>query len=596
MTAKTSLYTDRLTALRTALAGRGVDGFLIPRADEYLGENVPDGAQRLKWISGFTGSAGCAIVLADKAAVLSDGRYTIQLAQQVDPALFSTADSTQFSIGDWLVAHARGKKIGFDPRLHTAAEIRRLEDKNITLVPLDANPVDAVWKDRPAPPCAPVTIFPETFAGISSREKIDGVVAALKEEGAQALILTLPDSIAWLLNIRGGDVARTPVALCHAIVQEDGTVQLFIDQAKLGDAVRTHLGNRVHIAPPETLAAELKRRAAAGQTLWVDEARAPYWFTLTLEQAGGKTITLKDPCIAPKARKTPAEQAAMKNAHVRDGIAMVRFLSALEEEAPGGTLSEMSVEEKLIAARAQAAEYRDTSFDTIAGFGPNGAIVHYRASEETNLKITVPGLLLLDSGAQYEDGTTDITRTVAIGMPSADMVRHYTLVLKGHIAVSRAKFPRGTTGAQIDALARAPLWQEGLDYAHGTGHGVGCYLSVHEEAASISTRGKDALEVGMILSNEPGYYREGHYGIRIENLVLVTEAGQCADTGKTLLAFETITLCPYDVRLIDGSLLDAGEKEWLRAYNARVVAALSGHLAAPQKAWLTRHTDEKAFT
>jgi Xaa-Pro aminopeptidase len=595
MTVNTSPYAQRLENLRKELTRQGVEGFLVPRADEFLGENVPPSAERLKWISGFTGSAGTAIILNDKAAVLSDGRYTIQLKQQVDASCFAVGDSVQTPVPVWLDENAKDKLIGFDPRLHTAAEVKKLEEKNIRLKPLAENPLDKVWEDRPAPPQVKVTIFPDAFAGQNAKDKIDTLAAQIKQDGAFAAIITQPDSIAWLLNIRGGDVAHTPVALSFAVLRADGTVQLFIDAAKISDEVRAHLGNRVQISAPEVLEEELRKLAQGSHALWLDEMRAPYWFTMVLEEAGAKLVNKKDPCIDPRARKNAAEQTAMKNAHIRDGVALVNFLSWLEGEAPKSALNELSVEKKLTEYRAAAKEYRDSSFDTIAGFGPNGAIVHYRATEKTALNITAPGLLLLDSGAQYEDGTTDITRTLAIGKPSDEMKYHYTLVLKGHIAVARAKFPNGTIGSQIDALARAPLWQVGLDYAHGTGHGVGCYLSVHEEAASISMRGKDALEVGMIISNEPGYYREGHYGIRIENLVLVEEEGMGADTGKPLLGFETITLCPYDTRLIDITLLDGAEKDWLKAYNRTVYDTLSPLVGEAERKWLQRHTDENFF-
>lgn len=592
----TSPYADRLHRLRQEMARQGVQGFLVPRGDEYGGENVPACAERLRWISGFTGSAGTAIILDDGAVVMSDGRYTIQLKQQVNGELFSVANSVEVSVAAWLAEQAPGKTIGFDPRLHTAADIQKLEDRNIGLKPLYLNPLDAVWDDRPAPPAAKVAIFPAELAGMAANDKIEAVAVQLREENAGAVVITLPDSIAWLLNIRGGDVAHTPVPLSNAIIRADGSVQLFIDAVKLDEDVRTHLGNRVHVAPPEMLESELIALAKTGKTVWIDEARGSYWFKMILIGAGARIANKKDPCIAPKARKNMAEQRAMKQAHIRDGAAMVTFLCWLEREAPGGKQSELSVEKKLTEIRARAPEYKETSFDTIAGFGANGAIVHYRASIETNKTITAPGMLLIDSGAQYVDGTTDITRTVTVGMPTEEQKFHYTLVLKAHIAVSRARFPAGTTGMQIDALARAPLWQENLDYAHGTGHGVGCYLSVHEEAASISTRGKDALEPGMILSNEPGYYREDYYGIRTENLVLVVEAGPCADTGKTLLAFETITLCPYDCRLIEPKMLDEGEKEWLRGYHDKVCAALWPLIGEEERAFLTRHTDENIFT
>lgn len=578
------------------MAEQGVQGFLVPRADEYLGENVPACAERLKWISGFTGSAGCAIILDDRAAVLSDGRYTIQLRQQVDADCFDVGDSVATPVAQWLADNAPGKVIGFDPRLHTAAEIKKFEEKNITLRALDHNPLDAVWDDRPAPPLAKVSIFPDRFAGQSAKDKIEAIASQVKQGGAGGVILTLPDSIAWLLNIRGGDVAHTPVALSQAVVRADGGVQLFIDPRKIDHEVRTHLGNRVEIVTPEALAEELQKLAKQKAPVWLDDGRSPYWFQRVLDKAGAIIENKKDPCIDPRARKNLAEQQAMKNAHVRDGVAMVKFLCWLEHEAPKGTQDELSIERKLTEIRSAAPEYKETSFDTIAGFGPNGAIVHYRATEQTAASITAPGLLLVDSGAQYEDGTTDITRTLAIGEPSEEMRHHYTLVLKGHIALASATFAEGTTGKDIDALARAPLLEAGLDYAHGTGHGVGCYLSVHEEAASISMRGKDALVAGMILSNEPGYYREGHYGIRIENLVLVVEAGTCPDTGTKMLGFETITLCPYDSRLINPDLLNNEEKQWLVAYNRQLAATLLPLIGETEKNWLAGHIDEKLFT
>lgn len=594
MKANTSPYAARLALLREELARQGVEGFLVPRADEYQGERVPESAQRLAWISGFTGSAGCAVILPGRAAVFSDGRYAVQLKQQIDTALFAPVNNQDVPLADWLAEQADGLTVGYDPRLHTAAEIDRIAGKEVRLVPLAANPLDAVWRDRPAPPAGKVSIFPDRIAGASARDKAERIAEEIEKSGALAAVITLPDSVAWLLNIRGSDVAQTPVPLCFAVIGADGLVQLYIEPSKVGADVRAHLGNKVEPRAPQDLAGGIAalgvEAAAQGKPVWLDLRHAPVWFRQALEAQGAAILNRRDPCIAPKARKTPSEQAAMKAAHVRDGAALVKFLCWLDREAPKGTLTELNVEAKLREFRAQAPEYRENSFETIAGFGPNGAIVHYRATTQSDLKLSPPGLLLVDSGAQYEDGTTDVTRTVAVGGPSAEQVTRYTQVLKGHVAVARAKFPAGTTGAQIDALARAPLWAEGLDYAHGTGHGVGCYLSVHEEAAPISPRGQDAVEAGMIVSNEPGYYKEDHYGIRIENLVLAVEAGRNADTGKPMLAFETLTLCPYDARLIDAALLSTEEKAWVNAYHARTREILSPLVDNATRAWLEEAT------
>lgn len=570
-------YKDRLNALRKAMNAQGVNGFIVPRADEYQGEYTAPYAERLSWLTGFTGTAGVAIVLSNKAAVMSDGRYTIQLGQQVDAKIFETANSVKTPIAEWLTNNAQGGDIiGYDPRLHTAFQIQTietaLEGRNIQLRAVDSNPVDEVWTDRPAPPKAKVEIFLDSIAGKSSTQKREEIAENLKNSGIFAAVITLPDSIAWLLNIRGGDVDYTPIALSYAFIDHEGAVTWFIDPDKISEGVRKILGSRVHIFALETLEEHLALLAAeakkAGKPVGVDLRRSPAWFKRQLEIHGAAVKDYKDPCVLPKSLKTPAEQAAIRAAHLRDGVAMVNFLAWLDQEAPKGKLDEISVADKLEEFRRKDSSYRGPSFSTIAGFGANGAIVHYRADEKSNAKIKPPGLLLLDSGAQYVDGTTDITRTIAIGEPTAEMRRNFTLVLKGHIAVARARFPVGTVGAQIDALARQALWAEGLDYAHGTGHGVGCYLSVHEEAASISPRGQEPLKPGMLISNEPGYYKEGEYGIRIESLVLV-KAG-----AGDMLEFETVTLAPIDRRLVDIELLNAEEKEWLNAYHRRVLSAL----------------------
>lgn len=574
---------EKLSALRAILKSENVEGFIIPRADEYQGEYVPASSDRLRWFTNFTGSAGMAIVLKNNAVVMSDGRYTIQLKQQVDTELFELADSTKVTAAVWLSANAPEGIIGYDPRLHTPREIKNWMEKGVLLKPLSSNPVDAIWKDRPEAPSAKVESFPMVYAGVSAQDKLDQVAQKVREKKCDAAIIALPDSIAWLLNIRSTDIPHNPVALSYAILGSDGTLDWFIDEARVPDEVKSSFGNRVSILAPEELQDAL---AGLKGKILVDERRTSVWFFEQLKKGAAEYIDDKDPCIALKARKNRAEQNAMRTAHVRDGVAVTKFLKWISTAALRENLTELDAEAKLEEFRREAPEYRDSSFDTIAGFGPNGAIVHYRATPETNATIETWNLLLLDSGAQYKDGTTDITRTIAIGQPSQKMREHYTLVLKGHIAVASARFPQGTTGAQIDALARAPLWQHNLDYAHGTGHGVGCYLSVHEESSSISPRGMDAVEEGMILSNEPGYYKEGEYGIRTENLLLVKEAGMCEATGKTMLAFETITYAPFDKNLIVMEMLSKDEEFWLSTYHKNVVSILSPHLDVETQEWL----------
>ncbi len=574
---------QKLAALRGLLEKEGVEGFIVPRADEYQGEYVPECADRLRWISGFTGSAGIAIVLRNKAAVLSDGRYTIQLRQQVDAALFETGDSTVTSAALWISANAPGAVIGYDPKLHTPREVKALTDKGVALKPLSYNPLDAVWKDRPAAPSARVEPFPLSYAGAPAQEKLDAVASVLKDKKLDAAIIALPDSIAWLLNIRSSDIPHIPVALSYAIARSDGTLDWFIDAGRVPEGVRQSFGNRVSILPPQEVEASIA--VLKGRKVLVDERRTSMWFIDLMMRHGIEHVDLKDPVIALKARKNETEQASMRRAHIRDGVAIVRLLKWLSEEGASGKHTELGVEEKLIELRKMAPEFRDTSFDTISGYGPNGAIVHYRATVETNKTLEKGSLLLLDSGAQYEYGTTDITRTVAIGKPTKEMKEHFTLVLKAHIAVATARYPAGTTGAQIDALARAPLWKHDLDYAHGTGHGVGCYLSVHEEAASLSPRGIDAVEEGMILSNEPGYYKEGAYGIRIENLLLVSDDG-VNENGRKMLSFETLTFAPFDKTLIIEDMLTKEEAAWLKAYHKEVFDRLSPLLEKDERKWL----------
>jgi len=585
---------DKLQKLRALFSEHGIQGFLIPRSDEYLGEYVPVCCERLAWLTGFTGSAGIAAVMDDQAAVFSDGRYAIQLKQQIDENLYSTHNIQKTEFGEWLTEKAEEKIIGYDPKIHSVAQIERLIKKGVALKPLGENPVDAIWEDRPGAPAHKVTLFPEEIAGKSSGEKINQICAQMNESGVHACAITLSDSIAWLLNIRGRDVPHIPVALSYLFILAEGTVKWFIDKSRVPSDVRQYHGDQVEIVDPGALEEQISELARAAQEnekpVWLDFKRSPVWFRQKLEEAGTNVIDCKDPCIDIRACKTPEEQQAMRRAHIRDGVAVSRFLKWISEIEAHGNQSELSVEDKLESYRAMAEEYREPSFDTIAGFGPHGAIVHYRATEESNVPVTPDNLLLVDSGAQYSDGTTDITRTVAIGQPSEEMKRHFTLVLKGHIAVASAKFPKGTTGVQIDALARRPLWDEGLDYAHGTGHGVGCYLSVHEEAASLSPRGQEALKPGMILSNEPGYYKEGAYGIRTENLVLVKEDGVNENTQEPMLKFETITLAPIDKGLIIKEMLSGDEVSWLNGYHQQVFETLSPLLGEEERAWLEQAT------
>jgi Xaa-Pro aminopeptidase len=585
-----SIHAQRLANLRGAFQKEQIDGFIVPRADEYQGEYVPACADRLRYLTGFTGSAGFAVVLKDRAGVFSDGRYTIQLKQQIDLAHFEAGDSTKITAAEWVARNAPDAVIGYDPRLHTPREIKAFADKGVATKAVSTNILDEVWERRPAAPDSAVELFPLSSAGESAREKLDRVAGVLKEKGVNSAIITLPDSIAWLLNIRGSDIPHIPVALSYGIVHEDGTFDWFIDPKRVPDAVTQSFGNRVSLIVPHDL--EKSIAGLKGKKILIDERRSSVWFINHLKLSSIEYVDLKDPCIALKARKNSSEIASMKNAHERDGVAVTKFLAWLSiQDFETSDINEIDIEKQLEAFRREANAYRDSSFDTIAGFGPNGAIVHYRATEETALTLRNGNLLLLDSGAQYADGTTDITRTIAIGQPTQEMKDRFTLVLKGHIALASAKFPVGTTGAQIDVLARTPLWQQELDFAHGTGHGVGCYLSVHEESASISPRGMDALEEGMILSNEPGYYKEGEYGIRIENLVLVKHDGVCADTGKQMLSFETLTYAPMDPALVSFEMLSDTDKEWLKSYHNAVQEKLSPHLSADEQAFLTKICD-----
>lgn len=593
MTTQDRPQAARLERLRRRLAEQGLDGFVVPRADEHQGEYVPARAQRLAWLTGFTGSAGMAVVLADKAALFVDGRYTFQAAQQSDPALFEPCHLAERPPGEWIAENLpKGGRLGVDPWLASRQELERFrraaERAGGSVVAVDENPLDAVWSDQPPPPGGAVVLQPPEFAGRSSAEKRREIGAALGRAGAEAAVLTLPDSINWLLNVRGSDLERTPFALSFAVLRQDGAVTWLIEPRKLSDAVRAELQDGVEIRPPADFGAVLD--GLTGRRVLVDPASAPAWVFDRLAAAGATVVEGDDPCQLPKAAKNAVEQAGARNAHRRDGAALTRFLAWFAAAAPQGGLTELDCAAKLESVRREDNLLRDLSFDTIAGSGPNGALPHYRVTEDSNRRLRPGDLMVLDSGGQYLDGTTDVTRTLLVGEASAEARDRYTRVLQGHIALATTRFPRGTSGSQLDAIARRPLWQAGLDYDHGTGHGVGSFLSVHEGPQRISKMpNRVALLPGMILSNEPGYYKEGAFGIRIENLVLVVEsppgAGVAAED-RPMLGFESLTLAPIEKKLIEPGLLSAEEIAWLDAYHALVEAELGPLLEGEARAFL----------
>ena len=579
------MNTDRLTALRQELTRQGLDGFVVPRADEHLGEYVPASAERLSWLTGFTGSAGLAIVLTDKAAVFTDGRYVLQLAAQTDAALWEQLHVTEQPPSAWAAENAKaGAKIGYDPMLFAEEGLNRYTDAGLTMQPVARNPVDAIWTDRPTPPIGPALPHDLAHAGKSADEKRAEIGKLLQEAKQDAAVLTDPASVAWLLNIRGEDVPFTPFALGFALVHADGAAELFMDPAKLPEATRAWLGNTVSVSGREGLAPALAR--LAGKTVRVDPAGSPVWFAQQLRAAGAKVVGGSDPCLVPKARKNPTEQQGMRNAHARDAVAVCRFLHWVAER--GTTATEMAAAEQLLAFRQNVPLFRGESFPAISGAGEHGAIIHYRVTPESDRAIRPNEVYLIDSGGQYLDGTTDITRTVWTGPDTApdDIRARVTAVMKGHIGIASAVFPQGVGGAHIDGFARRALWAMGLDYDHGTGHGVGSYLSVHEGPVSISRLARPvAIAEGMVLSDEPGFYLPGHYGIRLENLLLVRDA-EMPNATKPFLRFETLTLAPFDTRLLDPTLLDPGEKAWLNAYHARVLAEVGPFLPPDTRAWL----------
>jgi len=584
----------RLSAFREELARRKLTGFVVPRADQQQNEYVPPSEERLAWLTGFTGSAGLAIVLAREAALFVDGRYTLQAAKQVDGKAWTIEPLVDPPPESWLGTQlVSGDRLGFDPWLHTSSAAERLvtacAKAGAELVALDSNPVDSVWAERPPAPLGPVAIQPLQFAGETEADKLGRIRLEVDKLGAEALVLSDPHAVAWTFNIRGADVAHTPLPLSYALVPRDGRPTVFIDSRKLSNVTRDHLEQSADVEEPEALTARLTELGQAGAAIALDNATAADALSRLITAAGGKPLRGGDPVSLLKASKNATEIEGTRTAHRRDAVALARFLAWVDHEALSGRLTEIDAVEALETFRRETGALKDVSFPTIAGTGPNGAIVHYRVTRKSNRRIARGDLLLIDSGAQYQDGTTDVTRTIAIGEPTAEMRDRFTRVLRGHIAIARAMFPDGASGAQLDTLARQFLWQAGLDFEHGTGHGVGSYLSVHEGPARISKLGSAALKRGMILSNEPGYYKTDSYGIRIENLELVVGL-DIAGAEKPMNGFETLTLAPIDRRLIDLYMLSADELSWLNDYHARVRHEVRPHLDEATKSWLEHAT------
>jgi len=584
----------RLSAFREELTRHKLTGFVVPRADQQQNEYVAPSEERLAWLTGFTGSAGLAIVLTKKAAIFVDGRYTLQARQQVDGKAWAVESLVEPPPETWLSAHlSAGDRLGFDPWLHTTAAAERLAaacaKAGAELIAVESNPVDAVWSERPAAPLGPVAIQGRQFSGEIEAEKLQRIQGEIAKLAVDALVLSDSHAVAWTFNIRGADVAHTPLPLSYALVPKDGRPTIFIDHRKLSNATRDHLEHTADVEGPAALEPRLTALARRGAAIALDNATAADALSRLIQTGGGKPVRGSDPVSLLKAVKNETEIEGTRTAHRRDAVALARFLAFVDREAPSGSLTEIDAVEALESFRRDTGALKDVSFPTISGTGPNGAIVHYRVSRKSNRRIARGDLLLIDSGAQYQDGTTDVTRTIAVGEPTAEMRDRFSRVLRGHIAIARAVFPDGTTGAQLDTLARQFLWQAGLDFEHGTGHGVGSYLSVHEGPARISKLGTTPLKRGMILSNEPGYYKTDGFGIRIENLELVVGA-EIAGAEKPMNGFETLTLAPIDRRLIDVALLSEAELDWLNAYHARVRTEIGAQLDEATRAWLDQAT------
>jgi Xaa-Pro aminopeptidase len=585
----------RVAALRTELARRGLTGFIIPRSDRHQNEYVPASEERLAWLTGFTGSAGAAIVLMERAVLFVDGRYTLQVREQVDTSLFTIEHLVETPPDRWIETNlTSADRLGYDPWLHTVESAERLAKAcaaaGATLVALEPDLIDAIWSDRPAPPLGAVMLHDLRFAGEAAEDKLARIRAELVKLRADALVVSDPHAVAWAFNIRGADVAHTPLPLAFAVIPQAGRPALFVDGRKLSNDVRDRLEGLADIREPADFVQALAALGQARKTVRLDQATAADALARLVTSHGGKIARGMCPIALMKAIKNPAEISGARAAHVRDGVAVTRFLAWFDREAARSALTEIDAVAALESFRRDSGLLKDISFPTISGAGPDGAIVHYRVTSKTNRGIAPGELFLIDSGGQYQDGTTDITRTVAVGTPTAEMCERFTQVLKGHIAIARAVFPDGTTGAQLDSFARQFLWTQGLDFDHGTGHGVGSYLSVHEGPARISKLGTTALRRGMILSNEPGYYKAGAYGIRIENLVLVVEAAAVPGAEKPLNAFETLTLAPIDRRLVVADMLTPDEMDWLDGYHARVAQTLSPLVDDETRAWLAAAT------
>ncbi len=580
---------ENLPKLRAKLKEMGLDGFLVPHEDAYNNEYLPDCNERLMWASGFTGSAGAAVVLADKAAMFVDGRYTLQVRTQVDEKLFSYERLEDAGMAAWLGAHAGGLNIGYDPHLHSPTALAHLrktvKSAGGQLTPLSQNPIDQAWQDRPPAPKAKFTVQPLELTGRDHAEKRAHIAKAMSDKGADCAVITAPASIAWLLNIRGGDVMCSPLPLASLILHAGGMAEIFADPDKITDEIRAHFGNHISVSPEDKFAERLAE--FSGKTVMVDPAQSSSFIFDTLQKHGAEILRSLDPVALPKACKNKAEIAGTTAAHIRDGAALTEFLHWLDTEAQDGSADEITAAQALEKFRHDTGVLKDLSFESISGAGSNGAIVHYRVSKATVKKLEIGSLYLIDSGGQYLDGTTDVTRTVAIGEPSAEMRTCFTLVLKGHIALSVVRFPKGTTGHALDAVARTALWAHGLDYDHGTGHGVGAYLGVHEGPQRIAKTPSDIpLQPGMIVSNEPGYYKTGGFGIRIENLQYVTGPAPIKNGERDMMGFHTLTLAPIDKNLIVKDMLSEAEIKWLDEYHARVLTQIQPLVGAITAKWL----------
>ncbi|EFO44744.1 aminopeptidase P family protein [Vibrio parahaemolyticus] len=584
---------SRVNAIREWLAQHNIDALLIPHEDEYLGEYVPAHNERLHWLTGFTGSAGAAVITQDKAAIFVDGRYTVQVTKQVPNELFEYRHLIEEPALDWIQDNLTANaSVAIDPRMHSSAWLDMAQAKlagKLELNILSSNPIDELWHDRPAPVVSDVRLMPTEAVGQSSESKRKEIAQLVAKAGADSAVITALDSICWLLNVRGLDVSRLPVLLSHAILHADSSVEYFLDPARLPAEFAAHVGTGVTVHHPEALQSRLE--AMSGKKVLLDPAISNAWFKLVLQNAGASVIAAADPCLMPKAAKNEVEIAGMKACHIRDGVAMSKFLCWLDAEVAAGNLhDEATLADRLEAFRKEDPTLMDLSFDTISAAGGNAAMCHYNHENQPEPgKLELNTLYLVDSGGQYLDGTTDITRTIAIGQPSAEMIKQFTLALKGHIGVARARFPKGTRGYQIDTLARQHLWAEGYDYDHGTGHGVGHFLSVHEGPASISKKQIDVpLTEGMVLSNEPGYYRADAFGIRIENLELVVETPTNGDF--PVLSFESLTRCPIDKRNINVDMLTRPELAWLNDYHQKVWEQISPLVEGEVKEWLREAT------